>query len=652
MTMALILGLALTGIEMAWSVSRERDKAGRLANEILDLLDGAASTAVWTFDQDLATRVARDALTLNAVRGLTLKFPNGEVLAASSREGTSDSLLASMVFGDLTLVDRQLYRPRNLRPMASSDPMEELTGVMRIQLDGAVISADLLAFLGNSLFSGLVRNLLLGLGLTLVFNRFLTRPLVQLGRDIDLIDPSRPEDSAVAVPAEHVGNELGGIAMRVNDLLQRLAAVQADLRRLSTRDPLTRLHNRALFDEGLATALVRARRNGQSLAVMVVQMRPEALARGGDEAIRHVSVRLRDCVRGADLVARLGSGEFAAVLAEADAPRAMRVADRVISGLAHGLAVGDVRIDNTPSIGIALYPSEAAEGEALTAAARAAAARATATNSQVQFVTEGLTDIAHDYLDRADALLSALEQDEMILKYQPLLEVGTGRACGVVTIPVWQHAGRITEGFDLVRFAREIGLDVSLSDKVLRQGLRAAAGHDIPWPLTVRCVDRQLADPGFLDLLLRLRQDHAIPAGGLALLISQSAFEQVDILPILGDLHAAGVALWLDVRAAKSLPVGVLTSGLLTGLEIVAPAGEVPPAMAAVLRLAAEAGMVLAARKVESSAQWVVRAGCKRLRGPAIAPGVPLDRLAEVVTAIPTRAEAGALHVVDKGPVP
>lgn len=652
MTVALFLGLGLTAVEVAWSVSRERGKAEQVANEIMDLLDGAATVAVWTFDPDLGNRVAQDALTLNAVRSFTLMHESGDVMAASRRGSGQDSLLGMMVFGDLVVVERQLFRPAQTNLPASDDGSGEPTGLMRIQLDAAVISADLWAFMGNSLIGGIVRNLLLGLALTVVFNRYLTRPLVQLGREIDLIDPARPEQSTVNVPPGHVRDELGAIALRVNALLRRLAAVQSDLRRLSTRDPLTRLANRALYEEGLSAALVRARRNGQELAVMLVQVRPEALARVGDDAVQHVATRLRDCVRTSDLVARLGSGEFAAVLADTDAGGAMRIADRVISGLAHGIAVGDQRIDNTPWIGIALYPSEDTEPEALTVLARIAAARAAATGVPVQFVTETLTGIARAHMEQSDALLGALEQDKVVLVYQPAIDVASGNVRGLVAIPTWTYDGRTLQGADLVGFAREIGLDMSLMDTVLRASAQALASLDLPWPLIVRCVDRQLGDPGFIDLVRQLQREHAVPDGGLALLVSQSSAELPENLHVLSALRTAGVPLWLDVKDPERLRMGAMTRRLFTGIEFPALADEVPDGLAPVLRLAQDLGMDMAARNVESPAQWaaLVRAGCRQLRGPALARAVPVDALPDMLGRMPARPVSGTEYEVEPGP--
>lgn len=652
MSMALILGLALTVVEMAWSVSRERDKAIRLAGEIMELLDGAATVAVWTFDKDLGNRVAQDSLTLKAVQRFTLYYENGDVLASSQRGTETESLLGMTVFADLVVTERELFRPAEYQSVVPEDDGRQPIGIMRVQLDPAVISADLSANLVTSLIGGIVRNLLLGLALTLVFHRFLTQPLVALGREIDLIDPARPEHSAVAIPPGHATDELGSIAARVNLMLRRLTTVQGDLRRLSTRDPLTRLPNRALYDEGMATAIVRARRSGHEMAVMVVQMRPDAVTRGGDRAIQHVAMRLRDCVRGADLVARLGTGEFAAVLPESDAPRAMRIADRVISGLAHGLSVGESRIDNTPCIGIALYPSEGTDAEALTTLARAAAVRAAATNTQVQFATEGLTDVAHDYLNRSDALLSALEMDQVALTFQPVMDIAAGKPRGLVAIPSWRQKDIALEGLELVRFAREIGLDVSLLDRVLRNAVKAATTRGVPWPLIVRCGDRQLSDPAFVDLVLRLRRESNLPENSLALLVPQSFSDLPEILPVLRGLRAASVMLWLDVSRPEDLEIRALTERLFDGIEVVAPSGEVPAAMTAVLGLATDLGMALTVRGVSTQAQWatMARAGCKRLRGPVVAAAVPMDRLADMLTDLQETAGSTGAGRGEQGP--
>lgn len=647
LSVAVMVGLGLTALEMGWSVLRERDKVERLGGEILDLLDGAATVAVWTFDPDLGRRVANDALTLEAVHGLELLYRNREVLATARRTDTRESWLGSIVFGDLRVMERPLYRPQAVGGRADATPGEaagEATGSIRLHLDLQVISADLWAFLANALLGGLLRNLILGVALTLVFNRSLTRPLMDLGRDIEQIDPTLPEDSPVPVPKGHERDELGAIALRVNQLLVRLAAVQADLRRYSTRDPLTKLPNRALFEETLGSALARAQREGRPLAVMAVAMSPGALRKGGDRAVLDIATRLADCTRSADLVARLASDEFVVVLSDSDAVGAMRVADRFLAGLGHGLALPDGRIDNSPAVGIALHPLDGTTVEALTAKARAAAQAGSP--GGIGYAAPGMGDQARALLARADGLIGALEQGGIRLLFQAQVEAGSRQPQALVAIPQCDLPRETLEGRELVVAAKEVGLEVALLDHVLREALRAAAqGPGLP--VVVRCVERQLADPEFPALVERLLRQEA---GGtdrapLVMLAPQSVVDNPACLSGLQRLRALGLETWLDVTRPEAVTIGLLSEGFCSGLEYLAPNTglEMPPALAAMLSLAQARGLMVAARGVHGAGQWaaILRSGTRRFRGGLVAPPVPMADMAALVATLPERADRG-----------
>ncbi len=650
LSVAVMVGLGLTALEMGWSVLRERDKVERLGGEILDLLDGAATVAVWTFDPDLGRRVANDALTLEAVHGLDLMYRNREVLATARRTEKRESWLGSLVFGDLRVMERPLYRPQAVG--GAEVAAGEATGSVRLHLDLQVISADLWAFLANALVGGLLRNLVLGIALTLVFNRSLTRPLMDLGRDIEQIDPTMPEESSVPVPKGHERDELGAIAVRVNQVLVRLAAVQADLRRYSTRDPLTKLPNRALFEETLGAALARAQREGKPLAVMAVTMLPGALRKGGDRAVLDIATRLTDCTRSADLVARLAADEFVVVLSDSDAVGAMRVADRFMAGLGHGLALPEGRIDNSPALGIALYPLDGGTAEALTTKARAAA-QATSPGS-IGYAAPGMGEQSRAMLARADGLIAALEQGGIKLMFQAQVEAGSRQPQALVAIPRCDLPRESLEGRDLVTAAREVGLEVALQDHVLREALRAAAqGPDLP--IVVRCVERQLADPDFPTLVERLLRHGAGEGPGvpLVLLAPQGVAESAACLDGLARLRALGLEVWLDVTQPEAVTIGLLSEGRCSGLEFLAPSTglEMPPALSALLSLAQSRGLMVAARGVEGAGQWaaILRSGTKRFRGTLVAPPVAMADMAAQIATLPERADRGRQSGPDGG---
>lgn len=618
LSVALILGLGLTTLELGWSASRERDKVARLAEQILNLLDGAATVAVWTFDPDLGHRVTADALTLDAVQGLDLLYKDGRVLAESSRPRAVDADgVSQLVFSDLLTVERPVYRPRT---DDETQVRGEPTGFIRVHLDPSVVSADFWAFVGNALVGGILRNFLLGLALTLVFHRTLTRPLLELSRNIEQIDPTAPENHNLPVPTRHRRDELGTMTERINGLLRRLTSVQADLRRLSTRDPVTQLANRALFTEALAAALVRQGRGERGLAVLVLRVPVEPLRKGGDRALVHLAGRLTDCVARTEMTARLSGNEFAVLLPETDSAAAMRVADRITATLDHGMTLPEGWLDFSGTVGVSLAPADGTEGEELIARARAAAEGG---SERIRFASPLLLGEARNQLLLADALLAAVESGAIRLFCQQQLDTGSNNVTGLAIRAEWHAPQAVLAGETLFAAAQSVRLDVALSDHLMRRAVATMkAETDLPW--MVRCAPRQLEDPDFTGMISRLCLAAGVSPARLQLLVPQSAAS----FPALASLRGAGFALWLDVTDPGSLGLAVLEAGLFTGVELRSPvAGEdVSRSFTAVVQMADGLGIVTAARGVDGAAQWatLVRAGCKRLRGDAVGAEVTL----------------------------
>ena len=164
------------------------------------------------------------------------------------------------------------------------------------------------------------------------------------------------------------------------------------LRYLATHDPLSGLANRAFFDDALARAILLARRNQQTLAVMLLDLDHfkavnDALGHAaGDMLLKGVAERLTSCVRDCDVVARLGGDEFIILLSgTTNAQGAADIAQRILSALSKPISVGSTEIAASTSIGISLYPADGEDPEGLLKKADSAMYRAKERRGRYEF---------------------------------------------------------------------------------------------------------------------------------------------------------------------------------------------------------------------------------------------------------------------------
>ena len=171
----------------------------------------------------------------------------------------------------------------------------------------------------------------------------------------------------------------------LNSQTVRIAAMtcaQAELENLAGQDPLTGLSNRRIFTDRLSHAVERAARTGNPLALIYIDLDEfKALNdrhghSAGDDLLKQVGARLRLCVRAADTACRWGGDEFAVISEDTDAAQAGVLVQRIVNALGEVFLLGDASIDVSASVGLSLYPDDAADVQALVRSADAAMYRA------------------------------------------------------------------------------------------------------------------------------------------------------------------------------------------------------------------------------------------------------------------------------------
>jgi diguanylate cyclase (GGDEF)-like protein/PAS domain S-box-containing protein len=238
-------------------------------------------------------------------------------------------------------------------------------------------------------------------------------------------------------------------------------------------DILTDLPNRMLFKDRLGLALIQAKRKGTELAVMFVDLDRFKLVNDtlghvkGDELLQQAALRLKECLRRGDTLARQGGDEFTIVLPELrDRADASMVADKFLECLHAPFFLDGHQVHISASIGIAIYPGDGETIDELLRHADIAMYQVKALGKNGHsFYHASMQDVSTQKIELEISLRQALENDELEMYYQPQIDVITGRIVGAEGLMRWNHPQRgLLAAGHFLPFAEESGLMLPLSD--------------------------------------------------------------------------------------------------------------------------------------------------------------------------------------------
>jgi diguanylate cyclase (GGDEF)-like protein/PAS domain S-box-containing protein len=315
-------------------------------------------------------------------------------------------------------------------------------------------------------------------------------------------------------------------------------------------DLLTKLPNRALLHDRLSLAINQAKRDDDELAVMFLDLDRfkninDSLGHMiGDELLQQVSIRLKECIRAGDTLARFGGDEFTLMLPKLHNGRqdAGKLAEKITHTLKHPFVIDGHELYVSASIGIALYPQDGSNINSLIKHADVAMYHVKGQGKNgYQFYSNDMNIPYIEKLSMDTGIHRALDNDEFHLVYQPQVNLRTGEIVGVEALLRWDHPehGTISPA-DFIPFAEESGLIIDIGYWVLKSACaelsrwRTAGLPDIRMSINVSA--RQLMEDDIVDNIIDIMKDYNIPGHCIELELTENAIMD-DMDSVIRKLH-------------------------------------------------------------------------------------------------------------------
>lgn len=442
----------------------------------------------------------------------------------------------------------------------------------------------------------------------------------------------------------------------VNDI-SRYRQYEEKLDFLVYHDALTRLPNRALLQQRLADALLRAKRNRAQVALLLLDLDAfkhinESLSHSaGDQLLQAVSDRLLRSVPEHATVARLGGDEFAILLDSLpDLDAAAMAAERLLAGLAAPFAYGDRELFTSASVGISCYPQDGNDAATLVKNADAAMYKAKSHGRNTyQFFSGELNSRALESLTIANNLRYAVERDELYLEYQPIVELANGRITGVEALLRWQSAelGLIPPA-KFIPVAEQTGQIAQIGEWVLHTACRQARTWQMqgiaPMRMAVNVSFPQIRQPDFPQKVRSVLHDTRLDPTWLKLELTESMMMEDPEYAgsVFGAVADMGVKIAVDdfgtgyssLSYLKRLPIDYLKIDRSFVSDLPADSNDAVITRT-IIAMAHNLGIGPVAEGIETAAQrdFLQAAGCPEGQGYLFSRPVGLARIEPLLRA-------------------
>jgi diguanylate cyclase (GGDEF)-like protein/PAS domain S-box-containing protein len=416
-------------------------------------------------------------------------------------------------------------------------------------------------------------------------------------------------------------------------------------------DLLTQLPNRALLRDRLGLAISQAKRNGNQLALMYLDMDRfkvinDSLGHvAGDQLLQTVANRLRNCLRDSDTLARVGGDEFNLLVPEVTGRvDAIRLVEKVLANLKAPIFIDGVEVFVSFSIGIALFPDNGETMDALIKHADIAMYHVKRRGKDgYEFFSNEMKGSADQHLSLDTGLRRAIDEGQLQVYFQPQINLQSGKVSGMEALLRWKHpeVGNISPT-EFIPVAEESGLINEIGLWVLDAGCAELskwrkAGHD-QIKLAVNVSSKQLAQADFEQQVFHVLTRHGVPGSALELEITENVLIQDmdQVVHKLRQLHAEGICIAVDdfgigyssLGYLQSLPLSTLKidRSFVSGIRATSSRNSI---VTAIIAMAKELGLDIIAEGVETEIQHqqLKRLGCPNAQGFLFSRPMPKEQV-------------------------
>ena len=440
------------------------------------------------------------------------------------------------------------------------------------------------------------------------------------------------------------------LSQRVRRIIEANRA-EKRVRHLAYSDSLTGLPNRSLFFDQLSRRIDEARKTGESVAVLFLDLDRfknvnDSLGHDvGDRLLVAVAQRIRNSVRNADCVARLGGDEFTVVLANVVSPAAAATAaQNICRSLANSFQIEGHDIFITTSVGISMYPNDGGDAGTLLKHADTAMYRAKKTKAGFQFFEAAMEQSISERVRLENDLRRSLQRNELEVYYQPQARFENNHIVGMEALVRWNHPTRgLVSPLEFIPLAEEAGLIEAIGEWVLRTScaqLQRWMQSGLPViRVSVNLSVKQLLQPDFTLTVERALEDTGLPPHLLELEITESTLMEhaEDTLEALDRLRSLGVRLAIDdfgtgyssLSYLKRFPVDVVKIDRSFVRDVPHDADDAA-IVKGIIALAHSLRLEVVAEGVETEGQheFLRAQACDMLQGYYLSTPVPADQFA------------------------